>query len=48
MAVFRKSEKNLAKEVVTMESGEHADGVKLVGVDAWIPGGKFDKTSDQK
>jgi hypothetical protein len=44
MTIFRKSEKKLVKEVATVESGVQADGVKLVGVDEWIPGGKFDNT----
>ena len=48
MAVFRESEKKLVKEVTTIESGVQADDVQLVGVDAWIPGGKFDKTLEQK
>jgi hypothetical protein len=48
MVAFRKDEKKLAQEVVAMESRVQDDSVKLVGVDEWIPGGKFDNKPNQK
>jgi hypothetical protein len=48
MVAFRKDEKKLAQEVVAMESRVQDNSDKLVGVDEWIPGGKFDKKSSQK
>jgi hypothetical protein len=48
MAAFRKDEKKLAQEVVAMDSRVQDNSVKLVGVDEWIPGGKFDNQSSQR
>lgn len=43
LAAFRKEEKRLGQKVVMMESSLNGDSTTLVGLDAVIPGGKYDK-----
>jgi calcium-dependent protein kinase len=47
LAVFRKEERRLAHAVVSIESeNTNGDSANLMGLDAVIPGGKFDKASN--